>query len=66
MTPKTPKPAGGGVLEDFRRINDIALEGTSLLVQAYHRAGAAFDQEQPVEGLAMRLFLDYPEAFRFA
>ena len=30
--------ASGAIQEDFRRINDIAAEGTSLLVQAYFHA----------------------------
>ena len=56
----------GAILEDFRRINDIAVDSTNLLVQAYQWAGAAFDQEHPVQELAMRLFLDHPDAFKHA
>ena len=58
--------ASGAVMEDFQRINDIAAEGMNLIVQAYDMADASFDQEQSVQELAMRLFLDHPDAFQFA
>ena len=58
--------ASGAVLEDFRRINDIAATGMNLLVQAYRQTGVAFAQETPAQELAMRLFLDHPGAFQFA
>jgi hypothetical protein len=54
------------ILEDFRRINDISVLGTDLLVHAYQRVGGSFDSEQTAQSLAMRLFLDHPEAFEYA
>ena len=58
--------ASGVILEQFRRINDIAVYGANLLVQAYQWAGVTLDSEQPVQELAMRLFLDDPDAFQYA
>ncbi len=58
--------ASGVILEQFRRINDIAVYGANLLVQAYQWAGATLDSEQTVQELAMRMFLDYPDAFQYA
>ena len=58
--------ANGAIMEDFQRIKDIAAEGMNLIVLAYNRTGAPFDQEQSVQELAMRLFLDHPDAFQFA
>ncbi|MFQ6029243.1 MAG: hypothetical protein ACE5Q6_17335 [Dehalococcoidia bacterium] len=54
------------ILEQFSQINDIAAHGPNLLVQAYHQAGARFDEEKTVQELAMLLFLDHPDAFRYA
>ncbi len=58
--------ASGVILEQFRRINDIAVYGANLLVRAYQWAGVTLDSEQPVQELAMRLFLDHPDAFQYA
>ena len=58
--------ASGAILEDFRRINDIATDGANLLVQAYRQAGVEFDQDRSVQERGMRLFLGYPEAFQYA
>ena len=41
--------ASGVILEQFRRINDIAVYGANLLVQAYQWAGATLDSEQTVQ-----------------
>ena len=58
--------ASAVIMEDFQSINDIAAEGMNLIVLAYDRTVAPFDQEQSVQELAMRLFLDHPDAFQFA
>jgi hypothetical protein len=58
--------AYAAILEDFRRINDIALHNTNLVVQAYRHAGVDFDQELASQELAVRLFLDYPDIFQYA
>jgi hypothetical protein len=58
--------ADAAIMEDFRRINDISALGTDLLIHAYNRVGRSIDTEQTAQELAMRLFLDHPEAFEFA
>ncbi|MDA1129843.1 MAG: hypothetical protein O2913_14300 [Chloroflexi bacterium] len=58
--------AAGAILEDFKRINDIARGNTSLLVSAYRQADVIFDPEASAQELSMRLFLDHREAFRGA
>lgn len=58
--------AGGVILEDFRRINDICEQGMNLLVRAYQRFDLEFDPDSPRQEMAMRLFLNHRDAFEFA
>ncbi len=58
--------ARGLVLQDFRKINDIGERGKNLLVKAYGRLGIRWNADHTPENLAMRLFLDYGDAFDYA
>jgi hypothetical protein len=53
------------ILDDFRRVSDIANEGTGVLTRACNKYQIRFG-EAPTESIAMELFLDHPEAFEFA
>ena len=54
------------ILEDFRRINDICEQKASTLVWAGKLFKIDISPNKPLQSLAMRLFLDYPEAFEYA
>lgn len=58
--------ASGAILEDFRRVNDVAKSNTGLLIDAYQQADVKLDPEAPAQELSMRLFLDNPDAFHGA
>ncbi len=53
------------IMEDFRRISDIANEGTGVLVRACNKYGIRFPESAP-ESISFGLFLNHPEAFEFA
>ena len=52
--------------EDFRRINDICEKKASLLVWASKLFRIKISPQETMPVLAMRLFLDYPQAFEHA
>jgi hypothetical protein len=54
------------VLEDFSRINDLARAGTSTLIWTYGRYGIAWKEKETPTHLALRLFVERPDAFREA
>jgi len=54
------------VLEDFRRINDICEQKASTLTWASKLFQIQPSPNEALQGLAMRIFLDYPEAFEYA
>jgi hypothetical protein len=56
----------GVVHEDLRRINDIGEKAMSTLVRTTKRYGIQTSQDEKPQQLAMRLFLDYPDAFDYA
>jgi hypothetical protein len=56
----------GVVLEHFHRINDLAGPGKSNVVWTYNRYGIPWEEGQKPESMAMRLFVDHPEAFKCA
>ena len=58
--------AAGGIVEDFKRMNDLCGHGMGNLVRAYNRYLIRFDQGTPAQELAMQLFLNHREAFEFA
>ncbi len=54
------------IYEDFRRINDICEQKASLLVWASRLFQIQTSPQETMPALAMRLFLDYPQAFEHA
>lgn len=58
--------ASGLVLEEWHRINDICVHGGFQLLRAYDRSDVPCDTDQPIEELAMRLFLEDRRAFDYA
>lgn len=58
--------AKGFVLQDFRKINDICEKGKSYIVRAYKYFNIPWDYRHALENLAMKLFMDYPQAFDYA
>lgn len=54
------------IAADLRRINDVSNETLGLLARAYQKYLIPFDPKLNHAHLAMRLFLDHPEAFDFA
>jgi hypothetical protein len=54
------------IYEDFRRINDICEQKASTLVWAGKLFQIPTSPDEALQSLAMRLFLDYPEAFEYA
>ncbi len=54
------------VYEDFRKVNDICEQRTSTLVWASNLFKIEHGQNELPQALAMRLFLDYPDAFDYA
>ena len=58
--------AKGLVQEDFRKINDICEKAQSVLIRAYRHYGIHRDDRLTLQGLALKLFLDHPEAFDYA
>jgi hypothetical protein len=56
----------GLIHEDLRRINDIGEKAMSTLVRSARRYGIQTRQDESPQQLAMRLFLDYPDAFDYA
>ena len=54
------------IYEDFRRINDICEERAATLVWARKLFQIQTSSDEALQGLAMRLFLDYPETFEYA
>ncbi len=56
----------GIIHEDLRRINDIGERAMSTLVRTTKRYGIETVQNETPQQLAMRLFLDYPDAFDYA
>ena len=58
--------ATGLVLEDFHKINDVCEKAKNHVVRAYGHFDIPWDDEDSPENLAMRLFLDYPNAFDYA
>lgn len=55
----------GVILDDFQRVNDIALDGAAILSRACRKYGLEMNGLAP-EGMAMSLFLDHRDAFDFA
>jgi len=58
--------AKGFVLQEFRKINDICEKGKNLVVKAYKYFDIPWDYRLAPENLAMKLFLDHPQAFDYA
>ncbi len=56
----------GVVYEELRRINDIGEKAMSTLVRTTKRYGIPIEQNEKPQQLAMRLFLDHPDAFEHA
>ncbi|HEX77107.1 MAG TPA: hypothetical protein G4O03_01650 [Dehalococcoidia bacterium] len=56
----------GTIYEDLRRINDIGEKAMGTLVRTTKRFGIETNQNEKPQALAMRLFLDHPEAFDYA
>ncbi len=56
----------GMVLEDFHRVNDLAKVAKSTLIWAYRRYDLEWQKDEPPESMAMRLFLEHPNAFKHA
>lgn len=54
------------VLEEFRKINDICEKAKNHVVRAYKEYNITWKDGETPENLAMKLFLDYKEAFDFA
>jgi len=54
------------VYEDFRKINDICEQRTSTLVWASKLFSIERGEKETPQALAMRLFLDHPDAFDYA
>jgi len=54
------------IYEDFRRINDICEEKAAALVWAGKLFNIQNYPKETLQALAMRLFIDYPEAFEYA
>jgi len=54
------------IKEDFAKINDICDKGKNHVVRAYRQYGIPLNDKLTLQSLAMRLFLDYPEAFDYA
>lgn len=54
------------IYEDFHRINDICEQKASLLVWASKLFQIQTSLDETIPALAMRLFLDYPQAFKHA
>ena len=57
--------ATSAILEDFQRINDLG-PNLPFLLYAFNRSGIQWDQDEPGEAGAMRLFLSDREAFEYA
>lgn len=55
-----------GVIGHWQTINDICDEAVDCLAAAYSRSALEPDDDAPRERLAMRLFLEDPEAFEVA
>jgi hypothetical protein len=56
----------GLVQQDFRKINDICEKGKNLLVRAYKYFNIQMPEGHTPANMAMRLFLDYKDAFDYA
>ena len=54
------------ILEHFQRMNDLAKVAKSTLVWAYRYYRLEWRKDEPPESMAMRLFLEHPDAFRHA
>jgi hypothetical protein len=54
------------IYEDFRRINDICEQKAATLVWASKLFQIQLSPKETLQGLAMRIFLDYPDAFEYA
>jgi len=54
------------IREDFTRLNDIGHKTMNVLVRACDLFGIAHSGSERKASLAMRLYLDHPEAFRYA
>jgi hypothetical protein len=54
------------VLDDFTRINDLGQKTMNVLIQATDLYDISRSGRETKSGLAMRLFLDHPEAFQYA
>jgi len=58
--------ARGLIEQDFRKINDICEKGKNLLVKAYRCFSIQMPEGHTPENMAMKLFLDYGDAFDYA
>jgi len=58
--------ARGLLEEDLCRINDICEKGKNLLVRAHKYFGIQWEEGHTFENMAMKLFLDHPQAFEYA
>jgi len=54
------------VLEDFCKINDVCEKAKNHVVRAYKKYNITWKDGETPENLAIKLFLDYKEAFDFA
>ncbi len=56
----------GIVLEHFQRINDLARAGKSTLVWIYNRSSLSWSEDETPANMAMRLYLEHSDKFKFA
>ena len=56
----------GGILEGFTKINDLGSKTMNVLVQATDLYGVPRSGNERDANLALRLYLDHPEAFQYA
>ncbi|MBI2868493.1 MAG: hypothetical protein HYX96_01550 [Chloroflexi bacterium] len=63
-----PKNAevSGIINDDFQQVNDLGQDSTGLLFRACKKYDIEFGADEMPVKLAMRLFLNYPDAFDFA
>ena len=54
------------ILEDFTKIYDTGIRTMNVLIQSTNLYGIEHSGEESKAGLAMRLFLDHPDAFQYA
>ncbi len=66
MTDARNTEAKALLLEDFQKINDICEKAKNHVVKAYRQFQITLKERETPENMAMKLFLDYPDAFDYA